>query len=244
MRRGNNTFSFQLFTIQQSHAAMRVGTDSVLLGALAKGGKEILDIGTGTGVLTLMMAQRHPLSQLTAIDIDDAAIIDARYNISHSIFRHRINLHHMSFQDYCLTNARAQKPPFDSIVCNPPYFVHSLTCNSISKTRARHTASLPFATLITGVSQLLERGGFFTLSIPSDAITDISMLCSNNDLYIHHQYAIHTVATHAPKRFILSFCKGIPCIPQKENCYLYDDNHHYTPWYIELMQPFLTHLPK
>ncbi|MBQ1633708.1 MAG: methyltransferase, partial [Bacteroidaceae bacterium] len=118
-------FRFQQFTIHQSHAAMKVGTDSDLLGALSVGGERILDIGTGTGVLALMMAQRCPEARITAVEIDGDAVIDARRNFQESPFADRITLLHTSFQQYLedFAGTSAQEAPaFDSVVCNPPYF--------------------------------------------------------------------------------------------------------------------------
>ena len=93
-------FEFQQFTIHQGHAAMKVGTDSDLLGALAQGGDRVLDVGTGTGVLSLMAAQRYPQAHITAVEIDDLAVLDASRNFSESRFADRIELVHASFQDY------------------------------------------------------------------------------------------------------------------------------------------------
>ena len=91
-------FEFKQFTVHQEHAAMKVGTDGALLGSLAATGKRILDIGTGTGLLSLMMAQRCPDAQITAIDVDENAIIDAQRNFSESPFGDRITLKQAPFQ--------------------------------------------------------------------------------------------------------------------------------------------------
>ena len=93
-------FRLKLFTIDQTNASMKVGTDSDLLGTMAYGGKNILDIGTGTGILTLMMAQRFPEAQFTAVEIDDKAVIDASTNFSSSPWSERITLIHDSFQSF------------------------------------------------------------------------------------------------------------------------------------------------
>ena len=105
----------------------------------------ILDIGTGTGILTLMMAQRFPDAKLTAIEIDENAVIDATANFSNSPWNDRITLHHIALQDY------TPQHKFDAIVCNPPYFDKSLECPGIRRLRARHTSSLPFGTLVDKV---------------------------------------------------------------------------------------------
>ena len=150
-------FEFKQFTVHQCNAAMKVGTDGALLGSLAEGGKRILDIGTGTGLLSLMMAQRCPEAEITAIDIDENAIIDAKRNFAESPFAEQIQLIHTPFNDFVDNNlkANADFKPFDSIICNPPYFDESLESKDESRTRARHTSSLPFRELVGGSYELL-----------------------------------------------------------------------------------------
>ena len=145
-------FEFKQFTVHQEHAAMKVGTDGALLGSLAATGKRILDIGTGTGLLSLMMAQRCPDAQITAIDVDENAIKDAQRNFSESPFEDRITLKQAPFQEF----AKQELEKYDCIICNPPYFDESLESKDESRTRARHTSSLPFRDLIGGAYELLE----------------------------------------------------------------------------------------
>ena len=171
-------FEYKKFSIQQDHAAMKVGTDADLLGTLSAGGNNILDIGTGTGVLSLMLAQRYPDAHITAIEIDENAILDAEVNFKNSSFGNRITLFHQSFQDYYATKKSAEELAcFDSVVCNPPYFDKSLECDNISKTRARHTSSLPFAILIHGAYELLQDGGVFSVCIPGEVLNDFLSEC-------------------------------------------------------------------
>ena len=160
-------FRLKLFTIDQTNASMKVGTDSDLLGTMAYGGKNILDIGTGTGILTLMMAQRFPEAQFTAVEIDDKAVIDASTNFSSSPWSERITLIHDSFQSFIekeISEGRQER--FDAIICNPPFFDKSLECPEQGRQRARHTSSLPFETLIDGAYRMLEEGGPFSLILP------------------------------------------------------------------------------
>ena len=117
-------FRYKQFIIQQDYAAMKVGTDADLLGTLSVGGRKILDIGTGTGVLSLMLAQRYPESEITAIEIDDQAIRDAEVNFRNSPMGQRITLHHQLFQDfYASKKAGGELGLFDSVVCNPPFLI-------------------------------------------------------------------------------------------------------------------------
>lgn len=112
-------FRFKKFEILQDRCAMKVGTDGVLLGAWASGGTRILDIGCGTGLIALMMAQRFPAAQVVGIDIDEEACGQARENVAASSFSDRIDVAHCRLQDY-------SGEEFDAIVSNPPFFLNSL----------------------------------------------------------------------------------------------------------------------
>lgn len=135
-------FTFKQFHIIDDHTAMKVGTDGVLLGAWAKGGTRILDIGTGTGLIALMMAQRFSTAQIDAIEIDKGALEDAHHNVSASPFNDRINILNSSLQDYASCSENQEGGIYDAIVCNPPYFINSLKNPLQQRTTARHTDSL------------------------------------------------------------------------------------------------------
>ena len=158
----NSFFKFQQFTVRQEHCAMKVGTDGTLLGAWANGGRSVLDIGTGTGLIALMMAQRFPEARVTAIDIDQAACLQAHDNVAASPFASRIQIVQADVADY-------EAEPFDVIVSNPPYFVESLTCPDYQRTTARHTASLTYQTLMCSAFRLLSDEGRFSVIIPFDS---------------------------------------------------------------------------
>ena len=166
-------FEFKQFTVHQEHAAMKVGTDGALLGSLAATGKRILDIGTGTGLLSLMMAQRCPDAIITAIDVDENAIIDAHRNFAESPFGDRIMLKQAPFQAF----AKEEEEKYDCIICNPPYFDESLESKDESRTRARHTSSLPFRDLIGGAYELLADEGVFSVCIPPEVLSKFSAEC-------------------------------------------------------------------
>lgn len=231
-------FSYRQFDIQQSHAAMRVGTDSDLLGTLGAGGQRILDIGTGTGVLSLMMAQRYPEATITAIEIDDNAIIDASHNFAASQFADRITLIHTSFQDYVKEfKAKGGQPLFDSVICNPPYFDKSLECNNQSKTRARHTSSLPFRDLIEGAFDLLVDGGVFSVCIPPEVLSDFTSECIIDGFWPQDFYHIKSVPDKEPKRFVLVHRKGMTERHDHTFCMRNSDRSR-SEWYKQLMADF------
>lgn len=236
-----NIFRYQQFSIQQEHAAMKVGTDSDLLGTLSAGGRRILDIGTGTGVLSLMLAQRFPDARITAIEIDDQAILDATHNFAASPFAGRIDLRHTSFQDYLkkVEEEASAAERFDSIVCNPPYFDKSLECPDPGRTRARHSSSLPFSTLAQGAYRLLQDGGVFSVCIPAEVLSTFSAECLFAGFSLHTSYQIKSVPHKAPKRYVLIHKKGRVEVPQTFTHCMRNADSTRSAWYLELMKDFL-----
>lgn len=231
-------FRYKEFCIRQSNAAMKVGTDSDLLGTLAAGGKRILDIGTGTGVLSLMLAQRFPDAVITAIDIDENAIKDAEVNFRESKFADRITLRNVSFQDYIKeVRMNGSSPLFDCVVCNPPYFDKSTESADRSRTRARHTSSLPFSELIEGAYELLEPGGVFSVCIPPEVLTDFTSECLFAGFWPKDTYKIKSIPEKEAKRFVLVNSKGRVEPHTHEFCMRNADKSR-SEWYKELMREF------
>ena len=149
-------FRFKRFTIDQDLCAMKVGMDGVMLGAWAQGGKRILDIGTGTGLIALMMAQRNLDSLVTAIDIDEGAVRQATKNVENSYFRHQIEVRHEAVQQH--------EGCYDAIVCNPPFFSDSLPAPDAQRNIARHTDTLSYAELMQAAYRLLDILGLRTVA--------------------------------------------------------------------------------
>ena len=236
-------FQFKQFAIHQSNAGMKVGTDSDLLGALAAEGRCILDVGTGTGVLSLMMAQRCPEARITAIEIDDDAVKDASLNFSESKFSDRITLHHCSFQDYLLKSGESTDAIlFDSVVCNPPYFHNSMECPDVRRLRARHTSSLPFEVLIGGVYELLVDGGLFSVCIPPEVLLAFCEECQRVGFTLRDIYSIKSVPEQPTKRYILVHRKGVQGEVQRHEFCMRNPDRSVSDWYKELMHDFLIHV--
>lgn len=234
----DNVFRYKQFSVCQDHAAMKVGTDSDLLGALSEGGSSILDIGTGTGVLSLMLAQRYPEAEITAIEMDVNAVIDAQYNFSMSPFSGHIHLLHIMFQDYLEEH---KVPMFDSIVCNPPYFDKSLINPNMGRARARHSSSLPFSVLVQGAFVLLKEDGLFSTNVPPEALSVFKAEAKIAGFQLYKEYQIKSVPEKEPKRYILVYKKGKVESPIVKTFCMRNSDRSRSEWYIELMKDF--HVP-
>ena len=212
----NDYFRFRQFTVYQSRCAMKVGTDGTLLGAWAKlpgQGKEaqpvrprILDIGTGTGLIALMMSQRYPDAEVWGIDIDRDAVVQATQNVADSPFAHRI---HICEADVCNWQAEdtdfTPASGFDAIVSNPPYFIDSLTCPDEQRTAARHTASLSYGQLMKAARKLLKSDGKLSIIIPNDCRRQLESAAILEGFFIQRICGVRTTLRKPPKRFLLQF---------------------------------------
>lgn len=160
---GQNYFRFKQFLIRQETAAMKVGTDGVLLGAWAdvENAKSVLDIGTGSGVIALMIAQRCN-AQVQAVEIDTSSALQARHNFEKSPWENRLSVETVSLQEY----SKVSSVKFDLIVSNPPYFNKSLKSPSPDRTLTRHTDELSNTDLLLGVSKHLQPDGRFCAIFP------------------------------------------------------------------------------
>lgn len=196
----NNYFKFRQFTIWQERCAMKVGTDGTLLGAWARGGDTILDIGTGTGLISMMMAQRFPGAKVFAIDIDHDAVMQASENVASSPFADRIQIVECDIRQY-------SSIAIESIVCNPPFFVDSLECPDNQRTLARHTSSLSYGELMDAVVRLLDDEGEFSVIIPFDCKTRLENEASLVGLFKVRECAVKTTPQNPPRRYLMAFRK-------------------------------------
>lgn len=200
----NEYFKFKQFTVYHDRCAMKVGTDGVLLGAWAPTGSRILDIGTGTGLISLMLAQRCGDSLIDAIEIDEDAALQARDNADSSDFGKRINIFHTSLQDFT-QNCIEKGNLYDSIVSNPPFYTEDTACPESKRHSARHTESLSYNDLCRCASQLLAKGGSFSVIVPSTAKDNISFEAGMNGLFIKNICHVRTVPRKVPKRIMITF---------------------------------------
>ena len=231
----NGYFQFKQFTVHQQHCAMKVGTDGTLLGAWALASESpcrILDIGTGTGLIALMMAQRYPQAKVTAIDIDDGAVRQSKENVSASPFVDRINV----IKADVLTFEEEEK--YDSIVCNPPFFEDSLTCPDPQRTEARHTVSLGYRQLMEVAFRLLKDDGRFSLIIPSDCRERLESEAHLRGFFLSRVCSIQTTPKKAPKRYMIELSKQPVNEVDTTNGILESSPQVRSDWYRELTKEF------
>lgn len=229
----NPYFQFKKFVVYHDRCAMKVGTDGVLLGAWTQvcGANDILDIGTGTGLIALMAAQRNQHAAITAVEIERDAASQALENVRRSSWHDRIRVVHADIRAY------APEVKFDLIVSNPPYFERSLTCSAEGRTKARHTAALDYEELLCRASLLLKDGGDFSIVIPADAANRLVALAAGKGLFLSRRTWVRTLPAMPPKRALMAFRKQ-PA-PVEENTLTIEMAHHaYTEEYRALTEDF------
>lgn len=193
-------FTFKRFTVNHGKCAMKVGTDGVLLGAWARGGRRVLDVGTGSGLVALMMAQRFEEAEVTAIDIEPGACIQACENVAASPFAGRISVVETALQSF-------QGGVYDAIVCNPPFYAGTLRSKTAARTMARSAETLPFADLFRHVARLLADGGEFSVVIPSALRGEFDAEAALFGLFPRRVCTVKTVPHKAASRCLLAYGK-------------------------------------
>lgn len=232
----NPFFQFKQFVVYHDKCAMKVGTDGVLLGAWAKvdGACRILDVGTGSGLIALMLAQRNVLASVMAIDIDEMAVVQARENVAASSWSDRIEVRK---QDVCLV-PDSWNGTFDLIVSNPPYFVEDVKCPHVQRNQARHTDTLDFGSLLRKTANLLTENGRFSVILPAVAASGFVSLALSAKLYLSRQAWVHPREELAAKRVLMTFSKQ-PCSETEITHFAIETSRHvYTAEFQKLASPF------
>jgi len=226
-----SVFKFKEFSIIQKNSAMKVGTDGVLLGSWVSCEKasNILDIGCGTGLITLMLAQRNLSSNVTAIEIDKKSSKEAQLNISNSDWEERIEIIYTSLQQF------NSKIKFDLIISNPPFF--SQNKSKKSRDIARHTNALSFEELINNAAKLLKKKGVFSVIIPKYYEEYFCEIANIYKLYCIRVCYVKGSAGSEVKRVMLefSFIKSTALV---ERLTIEKSRHNYTDEYIQLCHIF------
>lgn len=231
----NPFFQFKQFTIRHDQCAMKVGTDGVLLGAWANTRccSTILDAGTGTGLIALMLAQRCDAC-IDAIDIDADACRQAEGNIAASPFDGRIRVFHAELAQYaasCLVR-------YDLIISNPPYFIDSLKCPDGKRNTARHTDTLPLCSLIKDCRTLLSNTGRIALVLPFEQLDALLLLAGENGLCLVRQTNVIPIPGAAPKRLLIELSASPQPLPASENLLIEEARHQYSEAYKALTKDF------
>lgn len=203
-------FRFKQFSVKNSNAAMKVGTDGVLLGAWTEiaGAKRVLDVGGGTGLVALMMAQRAPEASFTAIEIDIPAVEEARFNVEMSPWRERIDVVAADFLEYL------PDENFDLIVSNPPFFSTAVKSPCRERALARHGDSLTVGTLIRHSASMLTPCGRLCFISPAEGVDDVIMEAALVGLNLSKKVMVYTKAAAVkPVRVLWEFSKvSAPCV--------------------------------
>lgn len=234
----NKSFRFKQFEVFHDKTAMKVGTDGVLLGAWidVESSQTILDVGTGTGLIALMAAQRNESATITGIEIDKDAAIQADENVRLSKFSDRVKIENSSFQ-YYINNCQER---FDLIVSNPPYFTASMQSPDDARTNARHDDSLSIIELLSQSDTLLTQKGMLSFIYPYE---DIDKLVSNIDLYGWHVKrrtdVYSTTNSLSPKRVLFELSRTVSEEkPIYQTLFIEKERHIYTDDYVRLTKDF------
>jgi len=227
-------FHFKKFSVRHDRSGMKVGTDGALLGAWAdvRQATQILDIGTGTGLIALMLAQRASESiTIDAVEIDDAAYADAQENIAASPWHDRVHLHHTAIQNF------NPSTKFDLIVTNPPYFQKSYKPLTAQRETARHTEQLTFDEVLNITEKLLAPNGKLNLILPYTEGLQFIELANHKGLNCTRKWIFRTRANKPVERFLLEFRWEKKELDEGD-ILLYSSGEEWSDGYKELMQEF------
>lgn len=228
------SFRFKQFEVRDEYSAMKVGVDSVLLGAWIRPGKyaNILDIGCGSGLLMLMMAQRFSRANITGVEIDSGSVKDALHNCSGSPWRDRLHIINRDFRTF------RTEDKYDLILTNPPFFKSSLLPPEKSRAEARHEESLNLEVILPKVKSLLADNGIFALVFPYDREEELLELAGEQELYPLRILHTRNKAGAGIKRSFIEFVKKEQAQIQLETLLIRTQNNEYSAEYKELTKEF------
>lgn len=229
-------FKFKEFTINQDQCAMKIGTDGVLLGAwtsIKENPHSILDIGTGTGVIALQLAQQTNAETIDAIEIDDKAYEQAVENFENSDWGDRLFCYHASLEEF-VTEIDEK---YDLIVSNPPFYTDEFESENNARNKARFTSSLSFLTLLNGVSHLLSTAGLFSVIVPFKEEQNFIQLASKVNLFPVRICRVKGTPIAETKRSLLelSFLESDVITTE---LIIENSRHQYTKDYVEVVRDF------
>lgn len=232
-------FHFKQFNIYDDQCAMKVGTDGVLLGAWADitNAKTILDIGTGTGLIAIMMAQRiSSQAIIDAVEIDNNAVAQAKENIVQSPWSSCINLYHAAIQDYQPMPLKT----YDMIISNPPFFLSGSKSDQASRNKARHTELLTHTDLLQAVERLLSENGQFSLILPTNEGYQFINEAREYGLCAKQIVEIKPKLDKPVERLLIELSRNNSNPAKSTLTIQYEKRNHYTPDYIALTKDFYT----
>jgi tRNA1Val (adenine37-N6)-methyltransferase len=229
-------FRFKQFQVDQQGCAMKINTDGVILGAMSGFSTDAvayraLDIGTGTGVIAMMLAQRFDTAVIDAVEIDELAAQAAGRNFSASPFADRLSVYNSDIAAFEVSNS------YDLIVSNPPYFVNDLKSFEKRKSIARHAQDSFFESLVVKSSKLLSDAGLLWLILPVKQADLVLSLAGNNGLHLNSAVNIHSDISKAVIRRVICLSKNVDLL-KEETFYIYESEKVYTEAYKRLLEDF------
>lgn len=229
----NDYFKFKLFTIYHDRCGMKVGTDGVLLGAWCRvdSASHVLDVGTGSGLIAIQIAQRNEKADIVGIEIEEAAALQASENVAHSPWKERIHIICNDFKKYECTAL------FDLIVSNPPYFVDALRSPDIQRRLARHTEKLTYDLLLRHSRQMLAPTGHIAIIVPAEMEKLVKDAAWENELYVCRQTNVYTKPSKPCRRILFEFSKSDDGC-QKDDLYIETSEGGYSEAYKKLTSDF------
>ncbi len=232
-------FQFKEFTIHQDKTAMKVGTDGVLLGAwcsIEEYSDTILDVGSGTGLISLMIAQRSDAMTIDAVELDENAYEQTVENFEQSDWGDRLYCYNASFQEFANEIAEEEET-YDLIVSNPPFYTDDFETKNKARNKARFTSSLSFEELIVGVSIILSKKGIFSIIIPFKEETLFTNLAEENFLFLNRVCRVKGNENTEYKRSLLEFSFEKREL-KEESLIIEIERHQYTDDYKNLTKNF------
>jgi tRNA1Val (adenine37-N6)-methyltransferase len=236
----NPWFRFKQFTVFHDKCAMKVGTDGVLLGAWAsvENAADILDVGTGTGLIALMAAQRNPLAKVVAIDVDEQAVEQAKENAGNSLFSDRITVEHSAFRQFAGSTSKR----FDLIISNPPYFSDSLLPPDKQRAGARHSVSLTLDDLLCFARKCLKSDGTLALILPYDKSDELKRLCEKHTFYTKRKTIVYPSPDTVPKRLLTELTMLQTGHTETSSLVIENSRHQYSKDFAGLVSGFYLNL--
>jgi tRNA1Val (adenine37-N6)-methyltransferase len=236
----NHYFQFKQFTVQQEYCAMKVTTDGCLFGAinakyLMPNVKRILDIGTGTGLLSLMIAQKNNTAIIDAVEIDEQAANQAAFNFQASPWRDKLHMHHSFIQQF------QSVAKYDLIISNPPFFNNDLKSDDAKRNLALHSSDLNLEELLAVIKNNLTNDGKFSVLLPYHRSEYFETLCLKENFYAAKKILVKQTPHHNYFRSILLFSRKKQSLENNE-IIIKDEFNDYTNEFKNLLEDYYLHL--
>ena len=236
----NSYFQFKQFTIQQDKCAMKVCTDACVFGAFVaeylapQKLNNCLDIGTGTGLLSLMLAQKNDMS-IDTVEINAEAYLQAKENIENSIYKNKISIHNQNILEF------DNKEKYDFIITNPPFYEGDLMSSQQNKNQAKHNESLTLPKLLQSIIRLLKDNGEFAVLLPFHRIIEFELLANDLNYFVQKEILMKQTPKHPYFRCIQIYsCTQL--IKTTSDLIIKDENNLYTNSFVELLKDYYLHL--